>query len=237
MNKIRRLAYKRLILKGDGKMKLGEIKLEALMLCFANPALGIDTEDEEVFLSTLNNLKYDANYEDYLNAMPGAINRCFSAIEHKGILPSRTVRLTGGALPVNEGFARLELGEIADDINRLESVTLVSSGVIIPHMPFTRLGGDTILLHPIGEKDEYVLIYEPRIPRVRMSTPETYNVDLPDNITELIPYFIKGDILRVDDANEAAAARNIFEKMCDEIYDASGEDCQGSVKTVYSQES
>lgn len=216
-------------------MKLGEIKLETLMLCFTNPELGIDTEDEEVFLATLDNLKYDENYKDYMNAMPGAINRCFSSIEHKGILPSKTVKLTGTSLPTYEGLVRFELKEIVSDICNLESVSLISNGVVIPHMPFTRLGSDTITLHPIGPRDEYILIYEPKIPRIKISTPESYDIDLPDSIAELIPYFVKGDIMRVDDANEAAEARNTFEAMCREIYSGK-ENCQGKVETVFRQE-
>ena len=216
-------------------MKLGEIKLEALMLCFANPELGIDTEDEEIFLNALNNLKYDENYKDYMNAMPGSINRCFSSIEHKGILPSKTVTLSGASLPLYEGLVKLELKELSEDFYRLESVSLISNGVVIPHMPFTRIGGDMITLQPIGPADKYVVIYEPKIPRIKISTPESYLVDLPEDIVSLIPYFIKGDIMRVDNANEAAEARNMFEAMCQEIYDGR-EGYQNEVETVYRQE-
>ncbi|MBQ9744731.1 MAG: hypothetical protein IJW19_06360 [Clostridia bacterium] len=216
-------------------MKLGEIKLEALMLCFANPELGVDIDNEEVFLDTLNNLKYDENYKNYMNAMPGAINRCFSSIEHKGILPTKAVNLTGSSLLVYEGLVRLDLNELAKDFCQLESITLISNGVVVPHMPFTRLGENTVLLQPIGAKDEYVIIYGPKIPRIKISTPESYEIDLPEDILALVPYFIKGDIMRIDDANEAAEARNIFEAMCQEIY--TGEkNYQSEVKTVYKQE-
>ena len=216
-------------------MKLGEIKLEALMLCFANPELEIDTEDEEIFLNALNNLKYDENYKDYMNAMPGSINRCFSSIEQKGILPSKTIKLTGDSLSSQAGVVKLELKELVSDFHHLESVTLVSNGVVIPHMPFVRIGNDTITLQPIGKNDEYIIIYEPRIPRIKISTPESYDVELPDDISALIPYFIKGDILRVDDADEAAEARNIFEAMCREMYFGE-EGYQNEVETVYRQE-
>ena len=216
-------------------MKLGEIKLETLMLCFANPELGIDTEDEDIFLNTLDSLKYDENYKDYMNAMPGSINRCFSSIEHKGILPSKTVALTGASLPLHEGLVKLELKALSEDFYRLESVSLISNGVVIPHMPFTRIGNDVIMLQPIGPRDEYVVIYEPKIPRIKISTPESYVVDLPDDIVSLIPYFVKGDILRVDDANEAAEARNIYEAMCQEIY-SGAEGYQDKVEAVYRQE-
>ena len=73
-------------------MKLGAIKLESLYLCFPNPQLYVDTDDDTLLSEALSNLKDDANYADYLNAMIGAINRCLSVFEIKGVIPKKRVR-------------------------------------------------------------------------------------------------------------------------------------------------
>ena len=42
-------------------------------------------------------------------------------------------------------------------------------------------------------------------------------LDIPNGIAEQIPYFIKGDLYRDDEPNEASEARNWFEAAMDAI--------------------
>ena len=64
---------------------------------------------------------------------------------------------------------------------------------------------------------------------------ENYEIDLDEDVLALIPYFVKGDIMRLEDPNEAAEARNIFEGMCAEIYRGIDKP-QAKVDTVFTQE-
>ncbi len=214
-------------------MKLGEIKIEALRLCFATPELSIDTEDEEVFTATLENISFNATYKDYISAMPGSINRCFSAIEHKKILRTKEKRYKKADLIVEDEIYQIPLDK--KEMYDVESVTLISNGVIIHNVKYSFLSGDRITVLPIGEKDVYIVTYTPYIPRIKSYTSDSYEIDLSEDVLALIPYFIKGDIMRVDDPNEAAEARNIFEGMCAEIYRGVGK-IQTEVDTVLSQE-
>ena len=70
-------------------MKLGELKIETLMLIFPSISIDVDTESGDALNEALSNLKADPNYCDYLSAMTGAINRCFTNLESKGVLPLR----------------------------------------------------------------------------------------------------------------------------------------------------
>ena len=67
-------------------MKLGEIKIEALRLMFA-------TQGEDFDPDRLPDLRGDELYGSYLIAMPGSINRCFSDLETRGVLPVRSFSL------------------------------------------------------------------------------------------------------------------------------------------------
>ena len=68
-------------------MTLGEIKIESLRLLFAgNLGYGLNENG-------LNALLSDDNYNVYLYAMTGAINRCFADLESKGATPIESMVL------------------------------------------------------------------------------------------------------------------------------------------------
>ena len=54
-------------------MKLGEIKIEALKLMFADYT-------DDLSMENLAALKSDENFGRYVNSMPGAINRCYNIL-------------------------------------------------------------------------------------------------------------------------------------------------------------
>lgn len=59
-------------------MTLGEVEKEALKLMFTNQSFEINE-------SSIEDLKSDDNYGDYLSNMRGSINRCFARLKNKGI--------------------------------------------------------------------------------------------------------------------------------------------------------
>ena len=204
-------------------MKLGEIKIEALKLMFVsyNKDYGIDY---------LPNLKVDENCGSYLVNMPGSINRCFSVIEEKRVLPSRTYKIDD--VDTSGYFARFSLSSIPDffDIVR---ITRESRRGYNGNVPYQREGNDLLLSDYDGEA-VYRVIYKPSIARVTSLTDEYTDVGIPDKIASFIPYFIKGDLFREDEPNEASEARNWFEQAMDSISEPIVNSVD-RVSTVYSQ--
>lgn len=92
---------------------------------------------------------------------------------------------------------------------------------------------NTIIVLP--KKDgNYSIIYAPIIPRVAAGTDDTIDIDLPDKIACLIPYFIKGDLYTEDEPGVAAEARNLFEASLDAM-NTEVKTKQNKVNCIYSQ--
>lgn len=213
-------------------MKLGTIKLESLYLCFPNPQLYVDTDDDSLLTDTLSNLKDDPNYSDYLNAMVGAINRCLSVFEIKGVIPKKRVSVPFYASGVTDGSFVIRMQSLAPDVHRVDSVITYPKGDLPNHIEFADVGDNEIRVEPISEGACYTVRYEPVSKRISHATPESHEIDLPDRLCELIPYFVKGDILRVDDPDEAKDALTLFYGLLEDITE--GERLYSNiVRTVY----
>ena len=89
-------------------MTLGEIKIEALKLMFTNMNDDIDAYNIAHYYD-------DENYRGYLYAMVGSINRCFSRIEDRKILPSRTKRFKADEGVVSDKYIRYDLNALIKD--------------------------------------------------------------------------------------------------------------------------
>ena len=213
-------------------MKLGEIKLEALYLCFATPELCIDTENNETLCDTLFNLKNDSNYKDYLNASVGAINRCFAYLEARGLVPKKALTVRKTEVMVKENVHVLDLSDNWDEILSVTGVYAEDESAC--SVEYTCLDGE-IRVTGYTLPRNYTVIYTPRIQRIFHSTGESYKIPLPEEISNIIPYFVKGDIFRTDDSAEAERAMETFVQACNEL---SKSITQGPVflRRVYSME-
>lgn len=191
-------------------MKLGEIKIEALKLMFVN--YNIDLE-----IDKLQDLALDENYGSYLVNMPGAINRCFSVIEDKGVLPVKAYTLKAENGLASGVFMRFDLSKLIKDYFAIERLVFSSPcGEYIGDFDYQK-EGETIVIKDFDENDTYTVLYLPKIERISALTENDTEIDIPDNIAQHIPYFIKGDLYRDDEPNEASEARNWFEAAMDAI--------------------
>ena len=191
-------------------MKLGEIKIEALKLMFVN--YNIDFNIEE-----LPNLALDENYGSYLVNMPGAINRCFASIEEKGVLPVKTYILNKNEGLASDYYMRFDLPSIIDDYFDVERIVCEpKSGEYIGDYEYFR-EGNVLVIQNFSEGDKYILLYRPKINRIDSLTEDIEEINIPDNIAVNIPYFIKGDLYRDDEPNEASEARNWYEAAMDSL--------------------
>lgn len=202
-------------------MKLGDIKVEALRLMFMGGAMEIGADQ-------LLDYADDTTYGYYLSRMPGAINRAFSVIERRHVLPVKAVRLTSDC----HGMARFDLKAAAPDLYDVERITYESDGYYDTSVDY-HLEGGALIVHDFEKDAAYTLLYYPSIKRVSAGTPDTEEIDLPDEIAEVIPYAIKGDLFRADNEGEADAARAFFEAALHEIALSHVHGSQGAVRTTY----
>lgn len=187
-------------------MKLGEIKIEALRLMFANVGEILDA-------AFLSQYKDDERFRDYLDNMPGSINRCFAEIEKRGVIPSKTVSLTDGT---SNGYSiRFDLSEIGD-FGAVDRLISENKWIYDPAHAY-RMEGNTLVVDSPLSGEKYTLLYKPCLTRVSATTGEDTDIALPDMIAAAIPYYIKGDLYRDDEPNEASEARNWFEAALDSI--------------------
>ena len=189
-------------------MTLGEIKIEALKLMFAN---GHDDISEH----ELETLKNDNQYKDYLINMPGAINRCFSVLEERRVLPVRVavVKRESGS---GDGHMRyFDLASIIPDFFDIERISYISKNGEYTDVDEYEREGDVIIVPDIPLDTR--VIYKPSLERILATTDEKTVLSIPDRIACHIPYFIKGELFRVDEPDEAGEARNWFETAIAQI--------------------
>lgn len=195
-------------------MTLGEIKAEALMLMFSD--LDFCGDEDTLINDALISLRADGNYKYYFNALDGAINRAFSSLEQKGILPTKQVDLSCEQGTEIGGRVRFELEKEIPDIFTIEKIHVYTKEGISSLCEYDIESRNTIVVKNI-KNAIYTVVYTPEIKRVTPFTSYSENIDLPDDISSVIPYFVKGDLFRYENSDEAAESRNIYESMCDEM--------------------
>lgn len=210
-------------------MKLGEIKLEALMMISPSDELRCDSENDAELRERIFQLKENSNYSDYLASMPGAINRCFSSLESKGVVPSKSYDLDIAKAKTRGSRLMFDLSEI-EDLGRIDRIAFYSDYGEIECCDYSHEGDSRILLE--NKHGVYVVVYTPVIPRITQITDDAKKIALPEDVAELIPYFVKSEILRIENEAEAAASRNVYEGMTEELQ-CKYQGYQGAVSTVY----
>lgn len=209
-------------------MKYGDIKIEALKLMFINMG-------DDITVDKLDTYAQDDTYSGYLVNMPGSVNRCFSVLESRGVLPPESKTLTASDGVASGAFIRFNLPSLIEnfyDIDRVVSET--SDGEYCGDCDY-QTEGDTLVLERYDDEDiTYTVLYRPTILRVDSLTDDDWEIPVPENIAALIPYFVKGDLYRDDEPNEASEARNWFEAGIEEIL-LRKTNKVSRVKTIYSQ--
>lgn len=181
-------------------MKLGEIKIEALKLMFA-------TGNRDVGVSDLEGMVHEEEYADYLLAMPGAVNRCFAVLEERRVLPTKSYTMKSGCCD-----AATEIPDFFD----VDRIVYDGPRGYDSCCEYAR-EGDLVFITNYDAAGTYRLLYKPSLKRIGSLTSEEYELDIPDRIACLIPYYIKGDAFRIDEVDEAQEAFNRFEAALLEI--------------------
>lgn len=207
-------------------MKLGEIKIESLKIMFASVNTDLSVEE-------LDNAAGDENYNSYLVNMPGAINRCFAVLETKKVLPIKSHTLAVAEGVASGSFIRFDLASIIDDFHDMDRLVRICEDEYEGNAEFRMEGA--VLVLPIFDDDEgYTVLYYPSLERISSETDNETELDIPNNIAAHIPYFVKGDLFRDDEPDEANEARNWFEAAMEQIL-ATKQAYSGKVQNKYSQ--
>ena len=195
-------------------MKLGEIKLEALMLIFPADELKCYEKDGDALIDKINELASDSSYNDYLTAMPGAINRCFAELEGRGFVPKKSYTVKDNDKVQIGGKVMVDLTKIPS-LLRVERVLAYGDFSDIREIEHGYLGDKELLLPMVN--GTYVIIYTPVTGRVYHYSDDSAVIHLPEDLCEIIPYFVKSELLRAENEKEAAVARNTFEVMLEAL--------------------
>lgn len=189
-------------------MKIGEIKVEALKLMFANYAFDMGIDD-------LQNMTSDENYGSYIVNMNGSISRAIDRIQNACAVPPKAHHIRDDELMAGGYFNRFDTATIADlyVIDRLiaESVSGYDGNAEY------HLEGTKIVLKGGAA---YTLLYFPVLKAIDGSASDYIDLKdmgIPDHIARLIPLFIKGDLYQEEEPSLAADARNTFEMSLDDL--------------------
>lgn len=208
-------------------MTIGEIKTQALKLMFVSYTEDVGTE-------TIEELMDQENYRPYLLGMTGAINRCLSDIENRCVLPVKSYALNFEQAQIGRHSTRFDLSALLTDFHDVCRVIAEGDYTYDGDHPYF-MEGETLVMRFMDADTDYTLLYYPKIRRLSENGDnESELAGVPEEIAVLIPYFIKGDLYREDEPNEASEARNWYESGMAAIMRRRTEK-QGCVATVYSQ--
>ena len=193
------------------KMKIGEMKAQAVALMLPSVSVKLDESSDEDIIRAIYEMKSDPNLESILEGSVGAINRAIAYIESRGLSVVRCVDIPSSTCERKNGKTLLTPSE---DFLSPERV-LLHQGDVTYALGFEMENG-MILAHSQGG-GVYTVVYKTKIPRITRATSDAYEIELPYGIAESIPYYIVSDIAREDNEELAKYAFEIFEKTVNSI--------------------
>ena len=215
-------------------MKIGDIKIEALRLMFAQL-------DPLISAETLSSYENSDTIGDYLFGMTGSINRALVDITSRKILPEQAKDLTfdGGSSLMSAH--RIDLSKV-DDFYAVSRLVVESEYGYDGNAPY-RMEGNTIVFICPYPNARVTLLYYPKIKLLTGQADDNTRdlskitdenpVVIPDEIAAVIPYFIKGELYREDEIGDAAEAMSWYEQRLASLAPY-GTEKQGHVHATYS---
>ena len=210
-------------------MTYGQMIAEALRLMFASAE--VIGEDE----ASIERMRNDPRYADYIDRIPGAFARCLGDLEAKKVIPWRSKRLAPADGEKLGGARAFELSLLIPDCYEVEKVGAWESYSGTRELFLVEdyeLDGDELIIYGGTYAEAYVVKYTPSLPRMTADTDVEAEISLPEALTSAIPYFIKGDLYEAEEPGEAAKARNLYEQMV-AGYHPPNSQVQGRVAMVF----
>ena len=203
------------------KIKIGEIKRQSLMLMFPELELTANDRSKDSLNDLINGLLCDPSLKSYLDSMVPAINRALGKIEEAGASKAEIKEISTAELAPLAGGYYLDLEKIG-----ARYVKEIYKGNI--KIPFSYLDSGAVLIKGQGNLK---ILYKPKIERISTASGASEEINLPTEVLEIIPYFVKAELLLGENDKDAALAMAEFEKAlgCLSFSAESGE-----VSAVYS---
>lgn len=190
-------------------MTINDIEKNALALMFTNYEQDLSEQDIDLLESE--------EYRKYTVNMKACINRALMRIQRAQVLPLKSFTIDSTTSYYNDGYhARYDLVTLIPDLFDIERVIFESACGYNPSASFQTEAG-TLVLTPLREGERHIVIYEPKVQRVALNAPSSTEINIPDDIADIIPYFIKAELYEEDEPSLAAQARNIFEATLDSL--------------------
>lgn len=207
-------------------MKLGDIKIEALKIMSVSYG-------ENLTLDNISNFENDENFSAYLVKMNGSINRCFADLERKRITPIKVKILTREDATERAGSLEFDLSAL-DILDFVRLAREDARGNRNSHFSAYEYVPEEkrLITRKIGAEECFYLSYRQKMKYLEGTEDYDYEIDLPETIATIIPFYIKGDLYREDEPSEAAEARNWYEAATEDIIN--GESSHGEVVSVFS---
>lgn len=179
---------------------LGELKVACIKLMF-------DNDEQELMPDQISE---NADYHARTNNIIESINRALVRIASAGKLPLKTAYFDKTQGERGKYHTRYDLSFL--DVFDIVRITYENDdkGIYDTNIAIMREGNKTLVLKTINE-GRYIVSYKPKPPVFTYDDPDTKEIDLPNAIIEIIPYFVKGDLYETDDPDAAVLSRNLFE--------------------------
>lgn len=190
--------------------KLGDIKIEALKLMFADY-----TNDYSI--AGLSGLLADANYGKYLRAMNGSINRCFDRLRALRKQTKKTLALDKGLMEDDEYLYFDMSTETFDNVDFIVRISYRDEDgrPVEPNYEY-QLEGDELIIQNM--EGSFKMIYYEKLPFITTLTDDAV-LAIEDELARLLPYFIKSELLEEDEPELARQARALFEQSLASLYE------------------
>ena len=207
-------------------MKLGQIKLEAILLMYPDANVKFDDTDDESINRAVFELKCDSNFEGLLEATVGSINRALSQIEAHGLTCQRLINIPKEECEIISGD-KVKI-PLCKDFLRLQGLFYKNGNSFFDCE--CQVFDNCIITKSLNA--DYLMTYLASAQRINRKTSDSYELLLPKGVCEAIPYFVKSDLYAAENEREAQRAKEIFDGMIRDIKDSLHlVNCE--IKTVY----
>lgn len=206
-------------------MTLGELKIAILKL--------ISNTNDDLTVDNLIELESDDNYNTILKNCRESINRALTRLLTEKKIPYATLYITpetNVSLQVNN-TNRYKLKDLSNDINTIINVIYEDTDGNSVGRNQLRVEGEYLVL-PNLTKGIYIVVYLPNI-TIKADMSNNEEINIPEHICSLIPYFVKADLYEEDEPNLAMASRNYFESAIAELKTNEDNDRQSYVRTIF----
>lgn len=190
-------------------MNLGEIKIQSLSLMYPDIGVRFDDTKKSGVEKAIYELKSSSNFEGLLQTCIGAINRALSQIEARELSYVKCIDKAGSLCKKTaEGMVEIPMEM---DFLTLEKILCHKDDKT--YSCYGTVVGDKIYANRTG--DAYTVVFRTKIPRVTRMTSDSYEMELPNEVCEAIPYFVASELMWREDRERAKESRKHFYEIID----------------------